>query len=480
MSPIDELLQQADAALRTGQTDSAMQKFQQILSVDATHMIALYNTAFLYEQHSRFIEAAEMYRRMIELPAIALPPAFRALADRAHGSFNIFYFAGIDQLQRCRYQEASQAFLTCLNLYRSFSSSLHKPSLYYAGLCCFHLNDAAAAAACFSKIVQHDPKHVDALFNLGNAWQLLEKPDEAGQCYQQALTLEPDLAEAHYNLGLLLRESDPVVADRYLFKALQLQPSLQLPGSELCVHAPQLKGRYWQACPAPTHMKSIPIIINNRDRLSPLKQLIHWLRNAGYTNLTLLDNASTYPPLLAYYQELRLSAPNIRVVELGDNLGHQALWRSGLLKKLHIHSPFVYTDSDIVPTEDCPHDVLAVFWNILANNPFVQKVGFGLITDDLPTNSGRKAEIQNNELDYWKYRLPSKAPDQYLAPIDTTFALYRHGNYYDIPYSIRTGPPYTARHTDWYLDPGNLDEEASYYFTHADPASSSTKRAWSL
>ena len=46
----------------------------------------------------------------------------------------------------------------------------------------------------------------------------------------------------------------------------------------------------------------IPIIINNFNRLSTLKELLTSLEQRGYNNIHILDNASTYPPLLAYYK----------------------------------------------------------------------------------------------------------------------------------------------------------------------------------
>lgn len=45
----------------------------------------------------------------------------------------------------------------------------------------------------------------------------------------------------------------------------------------------------------------IPIIINNYNRLTMLKKLIDSLTSRGYTNIVILDNQSTYPPLLEWY-----------------------------------------------------------------------------------------------------------------------------------------------------------------------------------
>ena len=43
--------------------------------------------------------------------------------------------------------------------------------------------------------------------------------------------------------------------------------------------------------------RQIPIIINSFNRLTTLKQLISSLEQRGLTNIYILDNNSTYPPL---------------------------------------------------------------------------------------------------------------------------------------------------------------------------------------
>ena len=49
-------------------------------------------------------------------------------------------------------------------------------------------------------------------------------------------------------------------------------------------------------------MKDIPIVILNRDRFYPLKDLINSLHQRNYTNITVIDNGSTFKPLLEWYQ----------------------------------------------------------------------------------------------------------------------------------------------------------------------------------
>jgi hypothetical protein len=59
-------------------------------------------------------------------------------------------------------------------------------------------------------------------------------------------------------------------------------------------------------------------------------------------------------------------------------------------------------------------------------------------------------------------------PGFYKAPIDTTFAMYRPGLGHQNGNSLRSAPPYTARHLPWYQDFANLSEEDEYYVKHSD------------
>ena len=80
----------------------------------------------------------------------------------------------------------------------------------------------------------------------------------------------------------------------------------------------------------------IPIIINNFNRLTTLKELIAALCQRGYRHIYILDNASTYPPLLDYYA----TCP-FEVIRLDANLGFKALWKSGMYKRF-CHDYYVH------------------------------------------------------------------------------------------------------------------------------------------
>ncbi|MFZ7107608.1 MAG: glycosyltransferase family 2 protein [Candidatus Pollutiaquabacter aromativorans] len=201
--------------------------------------------------------------------------------------------------------------------------------------------------------------------------------------------------------------------------------------------------------------RDIPVIINSFNTLNYLERLVAWLESAGMRKIILLDNGSTYPPLLEYYHKTRH-----QVIYLRENLGHRALWKS---RKLHylLKSYYVYTDPDVVPDNLCPDDVVGYMYRQLHGQFAIDKLGLSLRIDDLPDHFERKQEVIRWESSYWQVR---NSLGHYIAKVDTTFALYA-------PYATgggeckawRTSPPYTARHLPWYEDSANPTTERIYY-----------------
>lgn len=211
--------------------------------------------------------------------------------------------------------------------------------------------------------------------------------------------------------------------------------------------------------------KSIPIIINNRNRYSFLKLQIQSLEKRGYTNIYIIDNASSYAPLLHYYDT---ECP-YTIFRLKQNMGHLALWKSDLIKQFR-NRYFVYTDPDIVLDEGCPSDFMARFVSIMKKHPLVEKVGFSLRIDDIPACFAKKQQVIDWESQFWKRKIADNPP-LYKAAIDTTFALYRPyyicGCNLHSPH-IRSGAPYLAKHMPWYNDSAHLTEEERFYIQHCE------------
>ena len=207
--------------------------------------------------------------------------------------------------------------------------------------------------------------------------------------------------------------------------------------------------------------RQFPVFIIVRDRVTPLDQLVGWLESIGQSEIWLIDNASTYPPLLRY-----LEASPHHVVRLEHNLGHRSPWLSGTVQRNARGRHYIVTDADVVPDVACPFDALKRFHRLLRRYRDIDKVGFGLRIDDLPDHYPHREQVREWEQRFWREEVE---PAVYRAEIDTTFAMYREPGTPDNQRALRTGPPYVARHTPWYLAPDDLSAEDLYYRRHADP-----------
>lgn len=210
---------------------------------------------------------------------------------------------------------------------------------------------------------------------------------------------------------------------------------------------------------------SIPIIINNFNHYKNLLLLIKSLEDRGYLNIVILDNNSNYKPLLDFY-----SKEKYNVIKLKENTGHLALWQRKLPENF-FNGYYVLTDPDVIPIESCPNNILEKFLSLLDKYPDVNKVGFGLITDDIPNYY----PLKKNVID-WEYQFKANPieTDVYKADIDTTFALYRPFRKVFLSFhsALRTGKSYQARHMGWYIDPNNLSDEEKHLRNTVNTSSS--------
>ena len=221
--------------------------------------------------------------------------------------------------------------------------------------------------------------------------------------------------------------------------------------------------------PASIDWRDVPVFIVNRNRLGALRQLVDWLCAAGTRRVVILDNASDYTPLLAYYAEL---PPAARVMLLPENHGPYVLWKQGVHKVLD--TPYVVTDSDVVPAGFCPHDLIDALLAQLQRHPDARKVGAALRIDNLPDSYGEADTVRKWESQFWEHPV---APGVFAAPVDTTFAIYpAFGEFSNDAGNLRLGHPYIAEHTPWYVDEAALSAEERYYRDHT----SATFSNWSV
>ncbi len=212
----------------------------------------------------------------------------------------------------------------------------------------------------------------------------------------------------------------------------------------------------------------MPVFVICRDRVSSLLTLIDWLERVGLQSVYLVDNDSSYPPLLEFYAR----TPHT-VIRLEQNVGQLAPWTAGIVERVAGDRPYIVTDPDVVPVETCPADVPQRLLEHLEAHRDALKVGLGLKIDDIPDEYPLKKYVQAWEGKYWEEEIE---PGLFRAPVDTTFALYRPGLSFAKRPALRTGPPYIARHLPWYVPSGDLTEEEAYYRAHASPEINSWNR----
>ena len=83
----------------------------------------------------------------------------------------------------------------------------------------------ASAIRAHRTLVSEQPGDLEVLNDLGNLLVLAGEMAEAEQVYRQALHIDRDFAEAHYNLALLLHQTQRRrLAKQELHKALELRP----------------------------------------------------------------------------------------------------------------------------------------------------------------------------------------------------------------------------------------------------------------
>lgn len=189
-----------------------------------------------------------------------------------------------------------------------------------------------------------------------------------------------------------------------------------------------------------------------------MRDLLTWpqqmLKSLKGHEIILLDNGSTYPPLLHWYE----TCPH-RVIRL-SNVGCNAPW-------LHLademNEPYVVTDPDldISGVPDDWHEKALRAMDITGET----KVGLAIDTSGiLPTSPARKhSPVMRPDLVNLDGMLLEGIP---IVPLSVahTFAVYAPGRQYAMD-GVSLGRPYTARHLPWH-EP--INNEYQYYIDRAN------------
>tara|TARA_S200002703_G_scaffold146808_1_gene142149 strand:+ start:10510 stop:11256 length:747 start_codon:yes stop_codon:yes gene_type:complete len=232
-------------------------------------------------------------------------------------------------------------------------------------------------------------------------------------------------------------------------------------------------------------MKDIPIYILNKDRLVPPTQLIESLVNRGYYNIVIMDNASTYPELLEWYNQidngLYDGSVSVYPTPLESRRDNSVLYWMASLGVNPFYSDtknkwYVYSDSDVVPVDELPCDFIEHMIEMAQTLNF-SKLGWSFKIDDIPDHFKLKELVLQHEGGkFWNnpvdYHINGNTIKIYPANLDTTFAVHAPGfpaKWAPAGTAARVGFPYQARHMPWYYDSDNLPPDEKYYMEHVTP-----------
>jgi hypothetical protein len=192
--------------------------------------------------------------------------------------------------------------------------------------------------------------------------------------------------------------------------------------------------------------KNITSVIIGFNQLTYIRDMVNQLKK--YTNdIIVVDNNSTFPPLLKYYEE----NCEFTVLRLKKNYGH-FVYKEDFVNNL-AGDVFVITDPDLEFNPRLPQDFMNVL--ISTSNHFkASRVGFALLIDSDEIRSDvffKNIGIKDWERQFWSKQITCPLYPNleiYEAEIDTTFCLINR-RYAEQKSFYRVAGDYTCVHLPW-------------------------------
>ncbi|MBB3225276.1 hypothetical protein [Pseudoduganella umbonata] len=224
--------------------------------------------------------------------------------------------------------------------------------------------------------------------------------------------------------------------------------------------------------------RTTPVIINSYNQPTYLKNIVSKLREEDFSNIYVLDQASTNPELVNYLAALQQSGDAMPLLSAANKGPHEFFLSR--LYDLFGGAPLIYTDPDLTWDRLAPNFLTRHF--DIAHRYRIFKVGSALtipapheakpdlITKVDPSGPMSVAQFESR---YWT--TPIEA-DVYNAPIDTTMHLFIPA-YYEAGKPLITGarlggPGFELKHLPWFLSDPMPAEEYAFYL------GSSTHTTW--
>jgi hypothetical protein len=183
------------------------------------------------------------------------------------------------------------------------------------------------------------------------------------------------------------------------------------------------------------------------------------------SNIYIIDNKSTYPPLVDYLKSIE---NKVNVLYMPENYGHRVYMRDEIVKLGG--EKYIITDPDLLLNPNLPQNFIDILSD-LSDKYQSGKIGFALdITNNINLNikaTDNKQTVVDWESQFWINKINDPIYELYYADIDTTFVLinkkyYKSVNEYN---AIRIAGNFTCIHRPWVInyEKDLLEDELDFY-----------------
>jgi len=202
-SGLAKLFKKASSKHKSGNTQSAETLYKKILKSDANHVDANYMLGALYAEQGTLKKALDYTQR-----AERLSPNSPFIKNNLG---NIYRMNG-------KYTEAESCYLQALSLKPDLIESYNNLAILNR-----RQKNFSEAIELYKRALSVDPTFIPALYNLGKTLSLVNKADDAKECYNEVLKLNAEHALSHNELGeYYMRTDDPKKSIYHFEKYLSL------------------------------------------------------------------------------------------------------------------------------------------------------------------------------------------------------------------------------------------------------------------
>ncbi|WP_143541785.1 glycosyltransferase family A protein [Rhodoferax fermentans] len=220
--------------------------------------------------------------------------------------------------------------------------------------------------------------------------------------------------------------------------------------------------------------RTIPVVINSYNQLTYLKNLIQKFIENKFTNIYVVDQCSTFPPLCSFLSTINQNCPQVFPIYSDKNNGPRWFIENSVYHMFAAEC-FIYSDPDII-FDRLADDFVFRFLQ-LSHKYRVAKVGSALSLHNLNNSvlnvDGKLYSAYEWESQFWRAKAEE---DVYNAPVDTTLHLFNKQYYSPVAFfkAIRVGGQgYEVQHTPWLINDPMPLAERNYY------TSASRENGWS-